>query len=198
MTAREVDLKAVAVAVGEPLGDQVLDGQAKVAPVAIPGVKGRVVWRVRGESGPHPWQVYVGAWPDGSMRVLTADQDAWADLVAGTGASLADEAHARSYVETFLEVTRGALVIVRPVGSLDDLRWRPGSPDEEEARAALLADPPDVAPTLARTRDGFHVELTLVVDQRLQRNVFDVTRTGEITRSSFRVLADRLPLPVAR
>ena len=198
MTARNVDLNTVAIAVGEPLGDQVLDGQAKLAPVAVPGIKGRVVWRVRGESGPHPWQVYVGIWPDGSMRVLTADQGAWADLVAATGTRLVDEAHARSYVETFLEVTRGALVIVRPVSSLDDLRWRPGSADEEKARAALLADPPPTAPVVARTADGFHVELTLVVDQGLQRNLFDVTPAGEITRSSFRVLAERLPLPIAR
>ncbi len=198
MKAREVDLKAVAVAVGEPLADQVLDGRAALTPVAVPGIKGIVVWRVRGESGPHPWQVYVGVWPGDSMRVLTADQDAWADLVAATGASLVDEADARSYVETFLEVTRGALVIVRPVESLDDLRWRPGSAEEEKARDALLADPPAIAPLLSRTADGFHVELTLVVDQRLQRNLFDVTRTGEITRSSFRVLAERLPLPIAR
>ena len=198
MTARKIDLNAVAIAVGEPLGDQVLDGQAKLAPLAVPGIKGRVVWRVRGESGPHPWQVYVGVWPDGSMRVLTADQDAWEDLVAATGARLADETHARSYVETFLEVTRGAMVIVRSVSSLDDLRWRPGSAEEEKARAALLADPPSTAPVVARTADGFHVELTLVVDQRLQRNLFDVTRTGEITKSSFQVLAERLPLPIAR
>ncbi len=111
---------------------------------------------------------------------------------------LADEAGARSYVETYLEVTRGAPVIVRPVVSLDDLRWRPGSAEEDDARAALLADPPAIAPVLATTADGFHVELTLVVDQRLQRNEFDLTRAGDITRSSFRVLAKDLPLPIAR
>jgi len=198
VTANEVDLRALAVAVGEPLADQVLDGQARVTPEAVPGIEANVVWRVRGESGPHPWQVYVGAWPDGRMRALTADQDAWGDLVAVTGARLVDEAHARAYVETFLEVTRGALVIVRPVGSLDDLRWRPGSAEEEDARAALLADPPAIAPLIARTADGFRVELTLVVDQRLQRNTFEVTRGGAITRTSFRVLAEHLPLPIAR
>lgn len=198
MTASEVDLKAVAVAVGEPLADQVLDGQARLAPVAVPGIEATVVWRVRSESGPHPWQVYVGVWPDGSIRVLTADQSAWGDLVAETGARLVDEAHARSYVETFLEVTRGAMVIVRTVTSLDDLRWRPGSDEEEDARAALLADPPAIAPLLTPTTHGFHVELTLVVDQSLQRNLFDLTQTGEITRSSFRVLAEHLPLPIAR
>jgi hypothetical protein len=198
MTMNDLDLNAVAVAVGEPLAEQVLDGQAQLAPVTVPGIEATVVWRIRGESGPHPWQVYVGVWPDGSVRVLTADQGAWGGLVAATGARLVDEAHARSYVETFLEVTRGALVIVRPVNSLDDLRWRPGSAEEDDAKAALLADPPTITPVLAPTSDGFHVELTLVVDQRLQRNVFDLTRTGEITRSSFRVLAQQLPLPIAR
>ncbi len=82
----ELDLREVAVAVGEPLAEQVLDGRARLAPVAVRGIDATVVWRFRGESGPHPWQVYVGAWPDGSVRVLTADQDAWADLVAATGA----------------------------------------------------------------------------------------------------------------
>lgn len=198
MTTRGLDLKAVAIAVGEPLGEQVLDGQAHLAPVAVAGIEGTVVWRVRGESGPHPWQVYVGAWPDGSMRVLTGDEDAWADLVAVTGARLTTAAQARSHVETFLDVTRGAMVIVQPVTSLDDLRWRPGSPEEEDAKAALLADPPPTAPLLDSSADGFHVELTLVVDQRLQRNLFDLTSAGEITRTSFRVLAEHLPVPIAR
>jgi len=198
MTTHGPDVKAVAIAVGEPLGEQVLDGRAHVAPVAVPGIKGTVAWRVRGESGPHPWQVYVGAWPDGSMRVLTGDQDAWADLVAVTGARLTTAAQARSHVETYLEVTRGALVIVRAVTSLDDLRWRPGSSEEEDAKAALLADPPPTAPLVDSSADGFHVELTLVVDQQLQRNVFDLTSTGKITRTSFRVLAEHLPMPIAR
>jgi hypothetical protein len=156
------------------------------------------VWRVRDESGPHPWQVYVGTWPDGSARVLTADQEAWGELVAAAGARIADEDEARAYVEAFLEVTRGAMVIVRPVGSLDDLRWRPGSDEEEAAKAALLANPPAMEPEVARTADSFHVELTLVVDQRLQRNTFDLTPAGEITGTSFRVLAEQLPLPIAR
>jgi hypothetical protein len=198
MTGPEVDLHAVAVAIGPPLADAVLDGTATLAPVAVPGIEATVVWRVRDTSGPHPWQVNVGVWPDGTVRVLTADQDAWSDLVAATGARLTGVKQARSFVETFLQVTRGAMVIVRTATSLEDLRWRPGSDEEEDARAGLLADPPDFAPLAARTADGFHVELTLVVDQRLQRNMFDLTKTGEITRSSFRTLADNLPLPIAR
>lgn len=198
MTQDEIDLVAVAMAVGEPLAGQVLDGTARLAPVPVPGIASTVVWQVRDESGPHPWQVYVGTWPDGSARTLTADQQAWGELVAAVGATLSDEAEARAFVETFLEVTRGTLVIVRPIGSLGELRWRPGSDDEEAARAALLADPPAVDPVVARTPGGFHVELTLVVDQRLQRNEFDLTTAGAITRTSFRVLAENLPLPIAR
>gem|GEM_PF-2710084 len=198
MTTHGPDLTAVALAVGEPYADQVLDGGAEVEPVAVAGITETVVWRVRGESGPHPWQVYVGAWPDGSVRVLTGDQDAWADLVGSAGAHLASVTTARRFVETYLEVTRGAMVIVRPVTSLDDLAWRPGSAEEENAKAALLADPPVTSPVVDSSDDGFHVELTLVVDQRLQRNEFDLTRAGEITRSDFRVLAEHLPLPIAR
>jgi hypothetical protein len=102
MTTREPDLTAIAIAVGEPLGEQVLDGQAQLAPVHVPGVETSVVWRVRGEAGAHPWQVHVGAWPGGSIRVLTGDQDAWAELMAATGAHLASAAQARSFVEAFL------------------------------------------------------------------------------------------------
>ena len=198
MTGPGPDLTAIAIAVGEPLGDQVLDGGAQLSPVEVAGIEGTVVWRVRSESGAHPWQVYVGALPDASMRVLTGDQDAWADLVAATGASLTSPAQARSYVETYLEVTRGALVIVRPVASPEDLHWRPGSSQEEAAKAALLADPPRMAAIAESSGAGFHIELTLVVDQRLQRNLFDVTRQGEIVRTSFQVVAEHLPLPIAR
>ena len=183
MTGRKLDLGAVATAIGPPLADAVLDGEARLDPVSVPGIEATVVWRVRDVSGPHPWQAYVGAWPDGAVRVLTADQDAWSDLVAATGAQLMGVTQARSYVETFLEVTRGAMVIVRVVTSVDDLPWRPGSDEEEAARASLLADPPVFAPLLSPTSDGFHVELT---------------RTGVITGTSFRVLAEHLPLPIAR
>jgi hypothetical protein len=197
MTGRELDVQAVAIAIGPPLADAVLDGVARLVPVIVPGIDATVVWRVRDESGSHPWQVYVGVRPDRKVRILTADQDAWSDLVAATGARLTDVTQARSFVEKFLEVTRGANVIVRTVTSLDDLRWRPGSDEEEGAKAELLADPPAIEPLLARTAAGFHVELTLVVDQRLQRNLFDLTQAGEITESSFRVLAEHLPLPIA-
>jgi hypothetical protein len=198
VTTAGPDRTAVAIAVGEPLGEQVIDGTAHIEPVAIAGVQETVIWRVRDESGPHPSQVYVGGWPDGSMRTLTGDQDAWTDLVAATGAHLTSAAKARDYVESYLEVTRGAMVIVRPITSLDDLRWRPGSAEEEASKAALLADPPRLDDVMESTDHGFHIELTLVVDQRLQRNEFDVTSAGEITKTSFHVLAEHLPLPIAR
>lgn len=198
MSAGQVDPTAVAIAVGEPLAEQVLDGRARLDPVAVPGVAATVVWRVLGESGPHPWQLHVGVWPDGGVRVLTADQPAWASLVSATGAHIDDPAQALAYVDAYLEITRGAMVLVQPVGSLGDIPWRPGSEDEEAARAALLASPPDVAPRVARTTDGFHVERTLVVDRRLQRNEFELTTEGEVTGASFRVLAAGLPLPIAR
>jgi hypothetical protein len=198
LTTGELDRNAVAMALGEPLGDDVLDGRAELAPMVVPGTEATVVWRVRSESGSHPWQVYVGVWPGGSVRVLTADQDAWADLVAATGVRLETGTQARAYVETYLEVTRGAMVSVEPISSLDDLRWRPGSDSEEAARVALLADPPSIEPEAAATTDGFHVELTLVVDQRLQRNRFDLTNAGEVIGSSYDILAEDLPLPIVR
>ena len=73
MTTHQPDPAAVAVAIGPPFGDEVLDGHARLAGVTVPGTKRTIVWRARGESGPHPWQLYLGAWPDGQMRLLTAD-----------------------------------------------------------------------------------------------------------------------------
>jgi hypothetical protein len=186
----------VAIAVGEPLGSNVVDGEAELDPVLVPGIEPTVVWAVRNDRGPHPMQVYVGRWPDRSVRVLSADQDAWAELTRAVGVHLADPAQARGYVESFLEVTRASTVIVRPIETLDDLPWRPGSDAEEEARSALMAAAPKVAPVTEATPTGFHVELTLVVDQQVQRNMFDVTPAGEIS-SSYRVLAKDLPLPIA-
>jgi hypothetical protein len=197
MTVAEIEPMAVAAAVGEPLASRTLDGEAKVRAVSVPGVEGTVVWSVRDDLGDHPIQVYVGRWPDGSVRVLTADQTAWADLIAAVGAHISSPDQAREYVATFLEVTRGAMVIVRPVASIEDLRWRPGSTQEEAVKAAVLAAPPVMAPSAGATPTGFHIELTLVVDQDLQRNTFDVTAAGEIS-SSFRVLAKDLPFPIAR
>ena len=194
----DIDKAIVATTLGEPLGDAVLDGRASVEAVDVPGIEAGSVWRVRDEMADHPWQVYLGRWPDGRMQVLTADQDAWADLIRATGARISSADEAREYVKAYLEVTRGAMVIVQPVTSLDDLYWRPGSDSEEAAKSALLASPPDLTPVATRSDHGFHIELALVVDQRLQRNSFDVSSSGEITRASYEVLAEGLPLPFAR
>jgi hypothetical protein len=88
-------------------------------------------------------------------------------------------------------------VIVREVRDAADLRWRPGSSSEEANRARFEAGPPIEGPIVEPSDGGLHVELTLVVDQRLQRNVFDVGRDGSI-HTGHRVLADDLPLPIAR
>ena len=187
----------MAIAVGEPLASRVLDGDATLTPVPVPAMEETAVWSVRDVLGGHPMRLYVGAWPDGSARVLTADQAAWADLVAAVGVELTGPDDALAYVRAFLEITRGAMVIVQAVTSLDELRWRPGSDAEEAAKASLLADPPVMAPAVVPEPPGFRVELTLVVDQRLQRNTFQVSASGEI-ESSYRVLFDGLPLPIAR
>lgn len=187
----------VADAVGAGLGPAVLSGAAIQQPVPIPGVAADVAWLVRDDDAEHPMQGFVGVWPDGEVRLLNDDQPAFFDLVAATGADIADPQTALGYVRAFLEVTRGPAVIVREIGDIADLRWRPGSAGEEANRARFEAGPP-IEPSLAEGNNGgFHVELTLVVDQRVQRNLFDVGRDGSI-RSDYRVLAADLPLPIAR
>lgn len=87
-------------------------------------------------------------------------------------------------------------MIVRPVSDPAEIPWRPGSRDEEERRAALLADPPIKPASAEPTGDGFHVEVWLIVDQRIQLNTFEVTGDGK-TSAEFRVVAADLPLPIA-
>lgn len=191
------DPMSVATAVGEPLATTVLEGAATVVPLPVPGVEATIAWSVRDETGPHPVWANVGRWPDGTVRVLTADQAAWADLMRAVGARI-DEVVVLDYVKAFLDITRGSMVLVRPIATLEEIPWRPGSDDEEANRAALVEDPPDLAPAVQATPSGFHVDLTLVVDQRVQRNAFDVTSDGEIAAASYVTLAERLPLPIAR
>ena len=183
------DAQTVAGVVGPGMGPAVLAGTATLRAIPIPGVGD--------DDADHPAQAHVGAWPDGTVRMLSDDQPAFFDLVAAAGADVRDPETALGYVRAFLEVTRGPMVIVREVGDAAELRWRPGSEAEEASRAAFEAGPPLEPAVAEASGDGFHVELTLVVDQRVQRNTFDVGRDGSI-RSSYRVLARDLPLPIAR
>lgn len=193
----DIDSGAVAAAVGPGLGRGVRSGAATVRPIAVPGVSGTVAWLVRDDDLDHPLQAYVGRWPDGQVRVLSDDQAAWADLIVAVGARIDSAATALGYVRQFVEITRGPAVLVREIGPADELPWRPGSADEERRRADFLAGPPVPSPVAEAAGDGFRVELTLLVGQRVQRNHFDVTPDGGID-ATFRVLADDLPLPIVR
>jgi hypothetical protein len=197
MTGAGIAPEAVARAVGDGLGPDVLSGTADLLPVVVPGVEQVAVWLVRDDRLDHPLQAYVGRWPDGTVRVLSDDQTAWTELMAAVGVRIEDPGTALGYVRQFLEVTRGPSVIVHEVAGPEDLQWRPGSADEEARRSAFLAEHLFQGPVTGRTDDGFHVELTLVVDQRVQRNAFDVATDGTV-RATFQVIAEDLPLPIAR
>lgn len=197
MSGDGIDLEAVARSVGTGLGPQVQSGEASVEPIPVPGAPPGMIWAIRDALLDHPLQAYVGRWPDGTIRLLSDDQGAWTDLMEAVGVRLDDPETALGYVRRFLEVTRGPSVIVYEVTEAAGLPWRPGSPAEEERRQALLAGQPLPPPVAEGTTTGFHIELTLVVDQRIQRNLFEVTPSGAID-ASFEVLADELPLPIAR
>lgn len=191
----------VPIAIGEAL-DPVLragiaGGTAKVTTHRVPGLPERAVWRVLDISEGHPRQAYVGVWPDGKAVVLNDDQDAFLDLVTAFGVEVADPRTALGYVLGFLEVTRGPMVIVMPISDTTEIPWRPGSRDEAERREAFLAAPPIRPASVESTAGGFHVEVWLVVNQRIQLNTFDVARSGAIA-AAFRVVAADLPLPIAR
>lgn len=193
----DIDRDALAAAVGPGLGEGVRRGTAVIRPIPVPGVAETAIWLVRDDGLDHPLQAYVGRWPDGQVRVLSDDQDAWAALVDTVGTHIDSDATALGYIRQFLEITRGPAVLVREVDDADELPWRPGSADEERRRDEFLAGPPIPEPLVAPTGNGFHVELTLLVGQRVQRNMFDVTPEGRVD-ATFRVLADDLPLPIVR
>ena len=161
------------------MGAQVLDHDAKLAPVGVAGMEGTVVWRVRGRVGSTPLaglcrrlarRLRAGA--HGSTRTPGRN---WS---AAAGAASQHRCRGTLYIETYLEVTRGAMVIVRPIDSLDDIRWRPGSAEKRTPRRQCWPIRQTTTPLVEAAGDGYHVELTIVVDQRLQRNVFDITAQG--------------------
>jgi hypothetical protein len=190
------DLEAIREALHPVLGDRIRDRTAEVTSYPVPGLPERAVWRVRIGDADHPMQTYVGLWPDGRARVLSDDQPAFLDLVSAHHTEIRDRETALGYVLAFLEVTRGPTVIVRPVSDPAEIRWRPGTDDEEARRTAFLADSPIKPPSATPTKDGFQVEVWLIVDQRIQRNTFDVARDGTIS-AQFHVVAADLPLPIA-
>ena len=70
------DPASVAEAVGAGLGPAVTAGTAVLRAVPVPGVADEIAWLVRDDDPDHPMQAYVGAWPDGTVRVLSDDQPA--------------------------------------------------------------------------------------------------------------------------
>ena len=197
MTASAGQLEAIRAALHPVLGDRVGDGTADVTPYRVPGLPVDGVWRVRYEDADHPLQTYVGLWPDGAARILTDDQPAFLDLCAASGVRIGDPGVALGYILAFLEVTRGPQVIVRVITDAADIRWRPGTQDEEARRRAFLVEAPIRPPSSEPTGVGFRIELWLVVDQRIQLNTFDVGRDG-VMSTDYRIVAADLPLPIAR
>ena len=65
-----------------------------------------------------------------------------------------------------------------------------GGPATARRRVSVAVSSPPTRPTRPQS-------LTLVVDQRIQRNTFEVGRNGAID-ADYRVLAEDLPLPIAR
>lgn len=191
---KDLEREAVALAVGEPLDEHVRHGHAAIGRVRLPGGPEGALWTVRLERLAHPILLHVGQYSDGRATVVTDDPKAWEALVADVGVRLDSADVALDYARCFLEATRGHQVFVREVARPEDLPFRPGSEHEEERRREVLADLEIPPPNAEQSGDGFHVELTLVVDQRLQRNHFEVTRDGAI-EATFDVLADGLPFP---
>jgi hypothetical protein len=189
--------EALVAALPEPLAGAAADGTAAVTEHEVAGMPAGTVWRVRLEDPMHPAQVYVGRWPDASLRVLTDDQPAFLDLAASSGARVDRPDVAVGYVRGFLEATRGPAVRVVPVDDADRIQWRPGTPEEEERRRAVLDDPRLGPPHAEPAGSGVRVELCLVVDQRIQRTTFDVSPDGRV-EASYVVLAEDLPLPIVR
>jgi hypothetical protein len=196
VTPADPEREQIAHALHPVLAASVLDGTAEVNAYPVPGLQEDAVRRVRLESLDHPVQAYVGIWPDGGARTLSDDQPAFFALVDAVGAVIDEPEVALGYVLAFLEVTRGPSVVVRAITDAGEIRWRPGSPDEEARRESFLTGPPVEPPRVEATGDGFEVELWLVVDQRIQRNSFQVRHDGLLS-AEHRVVAQDLPLPIA-
>jgi hypothetical protein len=197
MSGPAPELGAVATAVGEPLAARLREGAADLRPVAVPGLPDGAIWLVIDEFADHPLAVHVGRWSDGSLGPLSGDEAAFGELVADIGASIDDEETAVGFIRALLAIGRDPMVHVRELGGPADVPWRPGSDAEERRREAFERDRSIEATHVERTATGYRVAMTLVVDQRIQRNRFDVAPDGTVD-ATFEVLADDLPLPIVR
>lgn len=190
------DPEALATLLGGPMGDAARSGDAVLEPLPVPGLSEGSVWLVRVPANPHMPQVVVGRGPGERLRVLTGRPAAFHDLAADLQVAIADPATALGFVRGFLAATRDHDVLLQVPERPDDIAWRPGSPEEEERRAAFLAGT-DLTPSAEPAGDGFHVALVVLRDQHARRSTFRVGADGALHVDDD-VLVDGLPLPILR
>ncbi len=185
----------VAALLRPPVADAVLTGDALLEPVTVPGLPDGRVWWVSVPSNPHVPRVAVGEGPDGTLRLLTGNGDAFAAVVADLPLTV-DETSAAEAVSAFLELTAEPSTMVQTPTAPGEIRWRPGIGDEVALREHFLATV-DLAPQVVRETDGFVVGLVLLAGQQAFRARYRVTADGvrEIDRE---VVAESLPLPLVR
>jgi len=187
---------ALAEVLGGPMGAAVRAGEAVVEPLPVPGLPEGTVSLVHVPSNPHMPQIAVGRGPGAGLRVLTGRPAAFSDLVADVPVAIPDPATAIGFVRGFLAATRDADVLLQVPERADQIAWRPGSPEEEERRAAFLSST-DLTARAEAAGDGFDVALVVLRDQHARRSTFHVGGDG-IVAVDDDVLVDGLPLPILR
>lgn len=175
------------------------DDSTSIAKREAPMLRDGVIYRVEHAGPHHPVLFFLGVTPGGT-EVLTNDLEAFERFAKASGVSLETEKDVLDYVLAFLEVTRDTSTLVYRIDSVDQIRFRPTSTDEERrAQDEFVEENRNViaAPAVSSMGDSSRVEFFVVSGPRVQRNTFDVSPDGTI-EPSFEVIAEDLPLTIGR
>jgi hypothetical protein len=145
---------------------------------------------------PHPIRFHVAV-SGAQVYLLTGDPAAFNRMTAADQTEVASTEAAVELARAFLETTRPAGRLTYLIGSVDDIRFRPGLPTAETRRRDQIVARyrPVIAPPQANgADDGFTVTAYAVQDSDLQRHTLAVGADGHV-RDEVDSLVPDLPTP---
>ena len=145
---------------------------------------------------PHPVRFHLAV-SGPQVHLLTGDPAAFNRMTAADRTEIGSTEDAVQLARTFLETTRPAGRLTYLIGSVDDIRFRPGLPAAESRRRDQIVARyrPVIAPPQATAvSDGFAVTAYVVRDSDLQRHALAVAADGQV-RDEVESLVPDLPTP---
>jgi len=187
-------VQEVADLLGAPWPELAATGDVLAQSRPFAGLPPDTVWDVFAPSNPHMPRVAVGRARSGEPVLLDGLSEEIAAKLSSMGADVPDATTAVGYVLEVAALAGRSDAYAQVVRDPDSIDWRPGSPEEEARKSALLASP-ELLPAAVPANGGFAVSVTLLRGEDAVRADFAVDPFGQVTVEE-RVLATGLPLPV--